>query len=118
MPNYAPGYPRYTVREGSTAKPTLGFRVSASRYREIVTEHGNTEAEFIGTPPRFRIRIDRLASPDRRVVLHDREHPARFGRYASIPAAMLAADNTVRAERGMRPRLAITRREIREAMSS
>ncbi len=64
---------------------------------------------------RFRIKIDRgRRNP---VVLKDYSAPAYLRTFRTLRAAMLHVDNRVRAERGMPPRLDLTRDEIRAAMT-
>lgn len=66
-------------------------------------------------PPRFRIKIADwvTAAP---VVLADRTRPAYRQQFATMRAACLAMDNTVRRELGMPERFDITAAEIRDAM--
>lgn len=63
---------------------------------------------------RFHIKVNPLGG----VALKDRWAPAFVRSYATLDAACLAMDNIVRRDHGMPERVAITRREIREAMAT
>lgn len=62
---------------------------------------------------RFHIKVNPFGG----VALKDRWTPAFVRSYATLDAACLAMDNIVRRNHGMPERVAITRREIREAMT-
>lgn len=63
---------------------------------------------------RFHIKVN----PHGGIALRDRHAPAFVRNFPDLAAAVLAMDNRVRAEWGMRPRVALTRQEIREAMNA
>lgn len=65
---------------------------------------------------RFAIKVARhwTTTP---IALKDRWQPAFVRSFATLDEACLAMDNIVRRDHNMPPRIAITRREIREAMA-
>lgn len=67
---------------------------------------------------RFRIRkIPTAATLRNPWRLTDRDRPVFRGTYASHELALVAADNIIRRERGLAPRLPITTTEIAERMA-
>lgn len=69
--------------------------------------------------PRFRIKRSKPFDPteSRPWKLADASRPAYIGNYATHAAALRAIDDKVRDERGL-PRVPVSRREIRQAMSA
>lgn len=67
---------------------------------------------------RFRIKVAKHRPSVNPIKLADRERPAFLGQYRTIEAACRAMDNTVRRERNMPERIAITPADVVERMSA
>lgn len=119
--------PRFNVRTFLDPRDDEGRviakRVGIDKVRELEAASGAsigddfwpvevTEAE----PARFRVK--RLLVGPYPWIVGDRERPYWIGQAATFEDAMRKIDDRVRRERGMPPRIPVTRAEVRAAMAA